>query len=85
MSNLDQDVWIVTGKGTDFDWFPIPAGNSTPKIEMKSKGLIPWIPNITKSVHFLLCMKEGQREAGEESNQEIKIFVEYTEIQEGNI
>lgn len=107
MSNLDQDVWIVTGKGTDFDWFPIPAGSSTPKIEMKSKGLIPWMSNITKSVHFLLCMKEGQREAGEkgrwegksytleglgsdftlhlqqENNQEIKIFVEYTEIQEG--
>jgi len=61
MSTLDHKVWIVTGKGSDFSWYPVP-GESSQEIRLNSKGLIPWIPHITKNIHFLLCFENGKDE-----------------------
>ena len=58
-SHLEEQIWIVTGKGNDFQYFPIPAKSHSPEIKLQSKQLIPWIPHITKYVHFLLCLKDG--------------------------
>ena len=54
MSNLDQDVWIVTGSGTNFTWYPIPANSKNNKPDLKSKDLIPMIK---RNIHFLLAFK----------------------------
>jgi len=59
VSKLDHTVWLVTGKGTDFSWYPLPQNHTKP-IRLNSKGLIPWIPKITKDVHFLICIQDGK-------------------------
>ena len=61
VSKLDHTVWLVTGKGTDFSWYPLPQNHTKP-IRLNSKGLIPWIPKITKDVHFLLCIQDGSHD-----------------------
>ena len=59
VSKLDKTVWIVTGRGTQFSWYPV-AKDTRQEIRLNSKSLIPRIPHITKDIHFLLCIEDGE-------------------------
>ena len=60
-NNLEKTIWLVTGKGADFYWYPVSVSVGTQGEEMKlhSKNLFTWIPQITKDVHFLICQEDG--------------------------
>ena len=97
-SDLDHQVWIVTGNGKDFSWFPVPK-MSRQEIVLKSKGVAEFIRG---NVHFLLCFKDGEglRWEGnsymvnglgndfslhltQDKGGEMKVFVEHKQHQEG--
>ena len=58
-NNLEKTIWLVTGKGADFYWYPVSVGTQGEEMKLHSKNLFTWIPHITKDVHFLICQEDG--------------------------
>ena len=55
-SDLDHQVWIVTGKGKDFSYFPVPEKKKQ-KIELKGKGLSDLLFH---NFHFMICCRDEE-------------------------